>query len=673
MARSLHLEVVGRPAACGGVLLLAYAAVSCSAANTVTAPPTLNDSTGSAYSCESAQSQLDPVVVEWTATARSAFQRQLQQSVVVVSFQGCTLRVLDGCTAKGKYAYGGLTKTSETWNIKKTADLYARLPLAALALKGEVSGDKGLALSYSIVGWQGSVLRDQLGREELVGGAACQGATHFIRRVDLGAFRLASASTHQMSADATFAGVQAAGSESIVRQGGELSACLGGQVTPESGCDVPVQVHLVPLQDKVAAALACRDDEELYVDTCRPASTKEPICPPGSRWNGTKCAGNLCPAGTTLVGADCVETKRITETACPAGTTWNGRACVGNTQVVCPPGTDEIGGECVRKQVVTKVECPTNTLWNGSSCVGRVTLDCPPGLVRVAGRGCVNVAASSGTPGESTVRPASDARMAPQSPLSCPSNMALIRAGSLQMGSAAGSGESNELPVHAVTVSSFCIDRTEVTVADYARCVAAGACPAAAADVGWPNMRDADRGFGKFCNGQRSDRQNHPINCVDWSAADAFCRWATKRLPTEVEWEFAARGEAARSYPWGNAAPSPGQLNACSGECANLLSSEFGKPTTPLFAVGDGYEGTAPVGAFPKGATPDGLLDMAGNVWEWTASWYGPYPDVSQSGTDRVYRGGAWNSGDSSTFRGARRGHFDPSMRSHTVGFRCAR
>jgi len=646
---------------------------ACSGVPSITAPPTLKDSAGSAYSCESTQSQLDPVVVEWTATARAAFQRQLQQSLVVVSFQGCTLRVLDGCTVKGKYAYGSLTKTSETWNIKKAADLYARLPLAAVALKGEVSGDKGLALSYSIVGWQGAVLRAEIGRDELDGATACAGATHFIRRVDVGAFRLASAATNQMSADATFVGVHTAGSEAIVRQGGELTACLGGQVTPESGCDVPVQVHLVPLVARATAPLACRSDEELYVDSCRPASTKEPICPEGARWNGSMCAGNLCPKGTSLVGADCVETKRVTETVCPAGTTWNGRACAGNTQAVCPAGTEEIGGECVRKLVVTKISCPQNTLWNGATCVGRVTLDCPPGLVRVSGMGCVNLVHAATTSGERSSPMSNEVRATPPAQPACPSNMALVRAGSLQMGSPSGSGESNELPVHQVTVNAFCIDRTEVTVQEYARCVKSGSCPAASREVGWPNMRDADRGFSRFCNAERTDRQNHPMNCVDWPAADAFCGWANKRLPSEVEWEWAARGGVARIYPWGNAAPSAEQLNACSGECATMLSTEFSKATSPLFAVGDGFEGTAPVGSFPKGATPEGALDLAGNVWEWTASWYGPYPDPSPSGTDRVYRGGGWNSGDVSTFRGARRGHFEPSMRSHTVGFRCVR
>ena len=130
----------------------------------------------------------------------------------------------------------------------------------------------------------------------------------------------------------------------------------------------------------------------------------------------------------------------------------------------------------------------------------------------------------------------------------CPPAMVHVPAGTFTMGSADGVGDADEHPQHQVTLGGYCLDTTEVTVASYARCVTAGTCAAA--------TESAKDGVNSLCNGNRADRQTHPVNCVDWNEANAYCAWAKKRLPTEAEWEHAARGNDGRTYPWGNAAPS---------------------------------------------------------------------------------------------------------------------
>jgi formylglycine-generating enzyme required for sulfatase activity len=130
-----------------------------------------------------------------------------------------------------------------------------------------------------------------------------------------------------------------------------------------------------------------------------------------------------------------------------------------------------------------------------------------------------------------------------------------------------------------VTLSAYCIDRTEVTVAAYRRCVEAGTCAAAGV------AHEAER---KDRNAGKSGVDDHPINCVDWSMADAYCKWAGGRLPTEAEWEYAARGSDGRRFPWGSEPPAGHRLNA--------RGSEFGRNGT-LYLESDGYESTAPVGS----------------------------------------------------------------------------
>ena len=208
---------------------------------------------------------------------------------------------------------------------------------------------------------------------------------------------------------------------------------------------------------------------------------------------------------------------------------------------------------------------------------------------------------------------------------SCPSGMVLVRGGALPPGEGSG-----------VNVRSFCLDRTEVTADAYASCASAGAC------------RDHDLECGNAATYGKKGLGSHPVNCVTWDEAETFCREHGKRLPTEEEWEWAARGgPRATVFPWGDEPPAD---RACWDGEGN--------------AKGKGErKGTCPVATHPRSRTTSGLQDLAGNVREWTASEHERF---------RVLRGGSW--GDSlPEFLGASfRGWNAPDERMELLGFRCA-
>ncbi len=261
----------------------------------------------------------------------------------------------------------------------------------------------------------------------------------------------------------------------------------------------------------------------------------------------------------------------------------------------------------------------------------------------------------------------------------CPSGMALIAEGAFAMGSLAGDGDPDEAPERRVWSAAFCMDDTEVTVGAYRACVRSGRCSA-------PVVANETPVEARLCNWRRTDVERHPVNCVDWNQAETYCASVGARLPTEAEWEFAARGTAGRRFPWGDEAADATRANLCGAECSRFVGALPGAVGwTPIGNWNDPWALTAPVGSFPEGATPEGLHDMAGNVWEWTQDGY----ETSDGGRreegvtaqrpaawwsdNRVYRGGGWDSMDVSWARSANRAIYGRTARHHSVGFRCVR
>jgi formylglycine-generating enzyme required for sulfatase activity len=262
--------------------------------------------------------------------------------------------------------------------------------------------------------------------------------------------------------------------------------------------------------------------------------------------------------------------------------------------------------------------------------------------------------------------------------------MVLIPAGLFLMGSPEGSDSfSDERPQRTVFLSTFLIDRYEVTNAQYEQFVTAtGHRPPANPN---PSVTLWEQGR------PLSGSERHPVVNVSWHDAVAYCQWAGKRLPTEAEWEKAARGTDGRSYPWGNEWDLK-RANSASYWAGRTIEFKDGAEWKAFWVTGEGariskergLKGevlTLPVGSFPEGASPYGLLDMAGNASEWVQDWFEPYyylkaPQSDPKGPSgmllKVVRGGSWLK-PAKSLRTADRDYGYPDDRPSGTGFRCAK
>lgn len=251
-------------------------------------------------------------------------------------------------------------------------------------------------------------------------------------------------------------------------------------------------------------------------------------------------------------------------------------------------------------------------------------------------------AASAPTMGMSVALYYSPSRLGP-----APSPMVRVPVGAFTMGT--DERLPDEGPAHQVTLDAFDIDVFEVTNLQYQHFI----------------EQAGRRAPDHFASRQfPSGKADHPVTFVTWFDAQAYCQWAEKRLPTDQEWEKAARGSDGRTFPWGN-------------------DFKMHAANTPVRWGVIGQEGdTTPVGAFADGVSPYGLFDVSGNVWEWTGSWYLPYPGNNRDSENygekyRTLKGGSW--WDCSFYQCGisapvfNRSFFSPKVKNATFGFRCAR
>lgn len=235
-------------------------------------------------------------------------------------------------------------------------------------------------------------------------------------------------------------------------------------------------------------------------------------------------------------------------------------------------------------------------------------------------------------------------------------NLLEIPGGTFDMGCTADNGmcDPENQPAHSVTVSPYWIEATEVTVAAYKQCVDAGGC--------------TEPGLVAPCSYSSPIAPQHPINCVTWQQATDYCTWKGRRLPTEAEWEFAARADSGRTYPWGSAE-------------ASCVFAHMFQMTSEQSTYGCDTNDTAQVGSYPDGASPYGGLDMAGNVEEWVADWFSSTwyaespaddPTGPAEGTQRSVRGGDFYDASPFNLRTVERARANPDIGAPERGFRCA-
>jgi formylglycine-generating enzyme required for sulfatase activity len=347
--------------------------------------------------------------------------------------------------------------------------------------------------------------------------------------------------------------------------------------------------------------------------------------------------------------------------------------------------TGAMGATATRANVVATNPAPTTPGSKSGVVIGAVI-----GAMAVAGAGFFMMGrgkadAPSGSP---AAVPAPVASVAPAAPVppplkNCGEKMATIEGGKFFMGSDDKDASEDERPAHQVTLAPYCIDLYEVTTAEYKACSDVGECKRAPVEVEWKDIKPQEqKSYSRLCNANHPENATHPINCVDWDMAGQYCAWQKKRLPTEAEWEFAARGPDGRRYPWGDEEPDKTRMNACGKECTTWSAKNrvvLGYGDQRMYADDDGYPLTAPVGSFPAGKSRYGLYDVVGNVWEWTGDWdakYAPEPVTDPkgpaTGTRRIVRGGAFNGIMPSWVRPSQRYSDLPTTHSHAYGFRCA-
>lgn len=457
--------------------------------------------------------------------------------------------------------------------------------------------------------------------------------------------------------------------------------------TQDGGQDTDTEPDVLP--PLCVTATDCDDQNPCTDDTCDPVSGCVNLANTATCTDSNACTVDLCEAATcTATPAVCDDGNACTDDSCDSASGCaalpNNATCTDSDE--CTTGEVCTKGSCVggiAKECDDGNVCTDNGCDIAAGCTATVnTALCDDGSKCTEGDTCSAKSCAAGKPvscddgnacTQDVCNPATGCGINPvadNTPCGAnkackagacvdlvPSGMSLIPAGEFWMGcntqieSNLCMNNPGENPQHQVFTDAVYIDTYEVRVTDYKKCVEAGVC------------------IKTTCSETETGKDNHPVNCVTWGQADTYCKWAGKRLPTEAEWEKAARGcptctekSSPPIFPWGNDYPSCGQVNVKFQNCG----------------AGD----TSPVTKFPE-TSAYGVKGLAGNVSEWVADWNSltyfsesvgaVNPQGPATGTSRVIRGGNYLSLYESQFRVGFRNGYDPNKYQLNIGFRCAK
>jgi formylglycine-generating enzyme required for sulfatase activity len=616
----------------GTVAIAATAWVACGPLGTRPGSPTpmgVEKATG-LETCRLVKDPLHPMIVEWPAANRARLQAASAGGPVLVHYEGCSLEVLTDCHVRNAATYDLVrtTPAEDAVDMASASDLYADLPLGAVELEGLIAQGKRLRLTHVAVGER------VLGRAPTVLEGDCDGATHYVESMVLGAFSLeASSSARRVG---SFGGDRVE-SEQVQGSSGDVTACQARGLDAGASCEGVLQIGLRALRTVGAALPTVLDG--------RP--TRETIVIPELETIGPP-AGHPSLENVDVRLMELLEAARRAELD-PANSQGRIRAW---DALARHPGANPYADIAARRrdEWIRVGEAEDRRIEHVLAMCPRYTADrsklealrkLPRALVPADDLAHYEV-------GFGDAYGAYEKELGPRCPSARPpkvlDGMVSVPGGVFTM----GSDEFDDTkPTHLVAVKAFDMDATEVTVAAYRACVQGRACT----PPGSGNGQTWGLGDGRL-----------PVNLVTWEQAQTYCSWAGKRLPTEEEWEYAARGTDGRKYPWGST-----EFSDRGFDTAVICSTISDAPRLPC-----------PVGSHPAGASPFGLQDMAGNVGEWTSSRYTPDYALGGDVSDwRVRRGGSVDWGNNwyvlGRLRSDRRSAADPNRADADTGFRCAR
>jgi formylglycine-generating enzyme required for sulfatase activity len=617
--------------------------------------------------CVVPKGDTEPFVVEWDAAKRNKVKQLSTDGVLLAVHSGCGLTFLDGCGVGGGYdnVQAGDDKTADSFDIGSATQLKSRLPIGYFELYGKFKKDDRWTLEYVYANSK-KAKSNLVKRSELP--PQCAQATHYVSRIMLGAYRLRSAAAQGGAAGATVKDVgvtvESGSDAEVIRQGGEFESCKAKETPGDDGaCQAIVQIYLREIYDD--GPVGATTTSAPAPSAPAPTGREEAKSSSTSYYDTLNAEGPPSPASTGKVSSDkqyrsdlekaWAAVKKAVKSASPD------RQLEMYQRFLTDFPVDNPYADKARKEVTRLDAALTKQAEADAKAAAKAaTLAAEKEkaeLMRQAYEAAKNSTGSASErlamwkrfveayPGSDNPYLSTAKRMIASLTREVEENQLTALAELQRLAAARSAHEAEERERAAKSASTAGVEwinsshtsirftKTEITVAQYRACVTAGLCP-------MPTNKNR-------CNWFMTDRDRHPMNCLERSDAIAVCSWLGGRLPTQEEWDNEASNGGSRLFPWGD---SPN----CSCDYAVMWEQHSQKSS-----MGCGNGGTAPVCSRPRGNNYSGLCDMAGNVSEWTAGYA---------------RGGHWLDYDQLALRASStRGATGSPVGSYVYGVRCVR